>query len=290
MDERARSTDGQDSTLRSTHTMEKVKPLDPRKQEEIEFHNKIRGVEVAGDAAEYEYYHSNKKFYAIDRANRSLCERWLRERVQGKEVLDYCCGEGEYALAAARYGGRVTGIDLSDVSVDICRREAERQGVTESTRFLVMDAEQLEFDDDSFDYIVCAGVLHHLDLPRAYAELARVLRPGGEILCMEPLKHNPIIQWYRNRTPHLRTEFEAQHILSRSDLELARRFFGRVDYSFFHLATLAAVPFRNLPGFRALLGALEAVDRVILSIPGFRWMAWITVFVLADPRRKPIAG
>lgn len=264
--------------------LNELKDLEPRKREEIEFHNRIRSAAVLENSEAYEHYRSNDKFYSVDRANRELCERWLRERVPGKKVLDYCCGEGFYSLFVADVGGHVTGIDISDVSVEHCRSEAEKRGVAGLTHFQVMDAEAMEFADDSFDYIVCAGVLHHLDLNRAYAELARVLKPGGEIICMEPLKHNPLIQLYRKRTPHLRTAYESEHILGRDDLQLARRYFGDVRYQFFHLATLAAVPFRRLPGFGGLLRVLELVDKILLGVPGIRWQAWMTVFFLKDPR------
>lgn len=264
----------------------RMRDLEARKLEEIEFHNNIRGAQLKTDPAAWEYYHSNEKYYSVDRVNRKLCEEWLRVRSPGKQVLDYCCGEGYYSMFIAEQGGHVTGIDISDVSVRGCEEEAAKRGLAERTRFMVMDAEVLEFPDNTFDYIVCAGVLHHLDLRRAFPELARVLKPGGEIICMEPLRHNPLIQAYRSRTPHLRTAYEAQHILGREDLQLARDYFDKVDRRFFHLATLAAVPFRNLRIFKPLLSMLETIDAVILSLPGVRWLAWMTVFFLAEPKKS----
>lgn len=269
--------------LRKPHP--KMRDLEARKLEEIEFHNTIRSAAVLDDPEAYEYYRSNEKFYAIDRANRTLCESWLRERCRGKQVLDYCCGEGYYSMFVAEHGGEVTGVDISDVSIEGCRDEARKRGVSHLTHFQVMDAERLEFPDDAFDYIVCAGVLHHLDLARAYPELARVLRPGGEIICMEPLRHNPLIQVYRRRTPHLRTAYEAEHILGREDLVRAEKYFGRVERRFFHLATLAAVPFRNTVIFSPLLWSLEKIDGILLRVPGLRWLAWMTVFFLSRPRK-----
>lgn len=259
--------------------------MEERKQLEIEFHNQLRGEELKKDPLIYEYYTSNERFYSVDRANREYCEQWLREQSTNKRVLDYCCGEGDYSLAAARFGAQVVGIDISDVCIEVSRERARGEGLEQKTSFLVMDAETLGFEDNTFDLIICAGVLHHVDLQTANIELARVLKPDGQIICMEALRHNPIIHWYRKRTPHLRTEYEAEHILKMSDVEGTRRSFEKVEVKFFHLATLAAVPFRNLPGFRFLLGLLEAVDSVLLRLPIIQKQAWMVVFVLSEPKK-----
>jgi SAM-dependent methyltransferase len=152
-----------------------------------------------------------------------------------------------------------------------------------------MDAEAMTFPDATFDVIVVHGVLHHLDLDRAYAELARVLKPGGHVICTEALRHNPIIQRYRRRTPHLRTAWEVDHILGKPEIERARRYFDDVRVArFFHLATIAAVPLRGTAVFPGVLRLLEAADAVLLRIPGLKWQAWMAVFVLSRPKaRKP---
>jgi hypothetical protein len=102
----------------------------------------------------------------------------------------------------------------------------------------------------------------------------------------EGLRHNLLIHTYRRMTPHLRSEWEVEHILGKPDIERARRYFDSVRVArFFHLATIAAVPFRNTPLFPAVRRVLDAVDRVLLRIPVLRWQAWMAVFVLAKPRK-----
>jgi ubiquinone/menaquinone biosynthesis C-methylase UbiE len=260
-----------------------------RKREEAEFHDRLRGAQLLDDPREYERLTSNKRFYSIDRVSSKFIEDWLVERCRGKRVLDYCCGNGKYSFVVAQHGGSAVGIDISEVSIENCRREAAKQGVEDRTDFRVMDAEQMAFPDNSFSYACVAGVLHHLDLPRAYAELARVIEPGGAVVSLEALGHNPVINAYRRRTPHLRTSWEAQHIIRMKDLKLARRYFRHVDLRFFHLATLAAVPFRRTPLFRLLLRALEAIDTLLLRIPWIREQAWMVGFVLSGPV-KPGTG
>jgi SAM-dependent methyltransferase len=265
--------------------------LEPRKLEEIAFHDALRQGQPEqrwSPEAEARVKHdplwSNFKYYAIERDSLALMRRWVDERVRGAAVLDYCCGNGDEALAAAQRGAAsVVGIDISPVSIANCTQRALDLGLAKSVRFQVMDAEALEFPDDAFDVILEYGVLHHLDLDKAMAELARVMKPGGAMICTETLGHNPLIRRYRRRTPHLRTAWEADHILTRPSFERMKNHFGRVELHFFHLAALAAVPFRHWAVFEPLLGTLRFVDRVLLSLPALRWQAWQVVFRLTEP-------
>lgn len=267
--------------------------MESRKLEEIAFHDKLRDgayeqrwspdaeARVANDPV-----WSNFKYYAIERASIDLMRRWLLESCRGATILDYCCGNGEESLFVARNGAKsVVGIDISDVSIRNCEQRAKDEGVADVASFRVMDAENLEFPDDTFDFMMEYGVLHHLDLPKSMSELARVLKPRGSMVCTETLGHNPLIRMYRRRTPALRTAWETEHILTRESFETIRQHFGRVEMHFFHLATLGAVPFRRTPLFSMVLGGLQAVDALLLRLPGLRWQAWQVVFRLSEPRK-----
>lgn len=260
--------------------------MENRKIIEKEFHDMLREERLKQDKSKYEYLTSNKKFYSIVRSSRSFVDKWLRQRCQGKDVkakvLDYACGNGNYAILAAKNGANAIGIDISPVSIENSNQNAILEGVDKNTSFFVMDAESLQFDNDYFDIICESGVLHHLNLQNAYSELARVLKPDGEVICA----HNPVIHLYRKMTPHLRTKWEAEHILRKKDLEMAKRYFGKIETRFFHLAALGAVLFRNLPGFDTILAMLEAVDSVLLQLPFLKWQAWQVVFVLSQPNKS----
>ena len=149
-----------------------------------------------------------------------------------------------------------------------------------------MDAENTEFEENTFDIIHEYGALHHLALDAAFDELARIVKPDGCVVCTEALRHNPLIHAYRRRTPHLRTRWEAKHILGVPEINSARRCFSEVSLRFFHLFALAAVPFRKRKLFRLLLSGLNRVDSLVLRLPFVRRMAWIAVFVLAKPLHK----
>ena len=253
-----------------------------RKDEERAFHDALRGAGGSDPCLT-----ANKKFYEIGRSNHEFAVARLANACRGRRVLDYCCGDGESSLLAAALGAAgVVGIDISPVSVAAAAEKARARGLADRVRFEVMDAEALAFARGSFDVVIVAGVLHHLDLDLAYRELARVLADEGQGLCGEALRHNALVRWYRRATPRLRTGWETEHILGRPEILRARRHFDvvRID-RFFHLATLAAVPFRNTPLFAPMLSALERVDAVLLSLPGIRWQAWQALFTLARPRR-----
>ncbi len=100
--------------------------------------------------------------------------------VPGEHVLDVGCGPGYFALALGTKGFRVTGIDVSEAMISRGVTNAAEAKV--SAVFRVMDAQNLGFDDGSFDHIVTRNVLWNLTDPeRAYREMMRVLRPGGRI-------------------------------------------------------------------------------------------------------------
>jgi SAM-dependent methyltransferase len=98
----------------------------------------------------------------------------------GDRVLDVATGTGNAALVAAALGGQVVGLDLTPKLLEVARQraiEAELQ-----VQFVEGDAENLSFDDSSFDRVTSVfGVMFAPDQQRAADELLRVCRPGGRI-------------------------------------------------------------------------------------------------------------
>lgn len=257
--------------------------MEARKQLEAEFHNARQIDRLSMDRESFEKKYSNQKFYSITRRTKSMLREWMR-KCEGHSVLDYCCGTGVTSVELAEAGANVVGIDIAADEVAAAQARAVEAGVSARTQFVVMDAENLTFPDRSFDFIVCNGVLHHLDLERAYPELSRVLKPGGQIICLEALGYNPIIQLYRTLTPKLRTAWEAKHILTIKQVAQARRYFAKTDVRFYYLFSILAVPFRKTPFFTSFLSAMEMLDSLALKIPGVQLMAWQMVFTLEQPR------
>lgn len=106
-------------------------------------------------------------------------------------ALEIGAGTGYFSLNLLGAGvvQRATCTDISPGMLATLRENAERLGLAVDTR--ATDAETLPFDDAEFDLVLGHAVLHHIpDLPRAFAELHRVLRPGGTLVFAgEPSRH-----------------------------------------------------------------------------------------------------
>jgi ubiquinone/menaquinone biosynthesis C-methylase UbiE len=224
------------------------------------------------------------KFYTIVERSRKYYESYLFLHSRGKKVLEYGCGAGSYAFALAKHDSEVTGIDISDMAINLARARAQREEIGKIA-FLVMNAEAMQFADNSFDIVCGTAILHHLHLDRALKDLARILKPEGKAIFMEPMGHNPAINTFRRLTPHLRMADE--HPLTVRDLALTRQYFHHVDCTFFHLFSLLAVPFRNCRIFSSLLRTLDNIDRTLFRrIPVLQKLAWQVVIILENPRKE----
>src|SRR2546421_11367639 len=111
--------------------------------------------------------------------------RWRRITAEavvrhGDEVLDACCGTGDLAIACARAGGRVTGLDFSERMLERARRKVPE------LEWVSADLLALPFPEASFDAAAVGfGVRNVDDLQRALTELRRVLRAGGRLGILE---------------------------------------------------------------------------------------------------------
>jgi demethylmenaquinone methyltransferase/2-methoxy-6-polyprenyl-1,4-benzoquinol methylase len=114
-----------------------------------------------------------------------LDRRWRRLAARavvtpGDRVLDACCGTGDLALEAERAGGRVTGLDFSERMLERARRKSA------GVEWVRGDLLALPFADGSFDAATVGfGIRNVADLDAGLRELARVLRPGGRLGCLE---------------------------------------------------------------------------------------------------------
>lgn len=119
--------------------------------------------------------------------------------LDGKRVLDLGCGSGDLTVLLALAKARVVGVDLSPGMVDVARRRVERFVPEAKAEFAAAPAEKLPLEDASVDVILGRFILHHLDIPRAAKECARVLAPGGQALFVENSGRNPLLMFARDR-------------------------------------------------------------------------------------------
>ncbi len=221
------------------------------------------------------------KYYCINKLLDQYYNNKILETCKGADLLEYGCATGVTAFEWMKYGAKVTGIDISDEGIKKAKDRAKYEGT--DIQFFQMDAENMyQFNSESFDIVTGKGILHHLDLEKAYSEIARVMRKNGRAIFIEPLGHNIIINLYRKFTPSLRTQDE--HPLILSDLDKAKKYFGQVRIKYFHITTLSAVPFRHYFFFNVLLQFLNMFDTKLMSIfPSVKKYAWIVVIELYNP-------
>jgi len=129
----------------------------------------------------------DKWYEELERHSRPINE-WLCRAAKlspGMRLLDLACGSGQPALSAAllvRPGGSVVATDIAPEMVDVTRRKAQAAGV-DNLEARVMDMEEIDFPDASFDAVTCRwGFMFPPDPVKAMAESRRVLRPGGRLV------------------------------------------------------------------------------------------------------------
>lgn len=106
--------------------------------------------------------------------------------IAGKTILEIGSGAGSHSALFAKYGALVTAVDLSLDRVRATARKFELLGeLAKGCVALEADAENLPFEDSSFDIVYSNGVLHHSpDTERAISEVYRVLKPEGRAIVM----------------------------------------------------------------------------------------------------------
>lgn len=119
--------------------------------------------------------------------------KWRKEIVDNlkaagvKQVIDLATGTGDLAISIAQNTqAEVVGVDISKGMLEVGNKKLNALGLTDKVEMLVADAENLPFNDESFDAATVAfGVRNFEDLQTGLSEILRVLKPGGTLLILE---------------------------------------------------------------------------------------------------------
>ncbi|MFZ1071801.1 MAG: bifunctional demethylmenaquinone methyltransferase/2-methoxy-6-polyprenyl-1,4-benzoquinol methylase UbiE [Verrucomicrobiia bacterium] len=141
-----------------------------------------------------------------------LHRRWKRRAVElaavkpGDRALDLCCGTGDLALALARRGAEVAGLDFSGAMLEIAelRRRKNLKSRIANLKFIQGDAQQIPFPDHSFDAVMVGYGLRNLtNWEAGLAEMYRVAKPGGRLIVLD-FGRPPNAVWHAAYFTHLK--------------------------------------------------------------------------------------
>ncbi len=252
--------------------------MEERKRKEIEYYEKkaeefLKEGEFEGDF---------EKFDPSVLASFRFLFDFFEKEGKEKTVLDYGCGNGVHTVWLAKKCKKVIGIDLSKTSLEIAKRRIKREHLENKAEFILMDCENMKFPDNYFDIIFDGGTFSSLDIDKALVEIWRVLKPGGYLVGIETLGHNPFFNLKRkiNKIFGKRTEWAVEHIFKMSDLEKTEQYFERVECLFFHLISCLVFPFLKMPFGKKLLKIFEKIDSFLVKkFPFLKKYSFKIVFV-----------
>ena len=139
---------------------------------------------------------------------------WLNPpKRPGWRVLDVAGGTGDVAfkiVEASHRNAHATVLDINGSMLSVGRDRAEKKGLSENTDFVEANAEELPFEDGTFDaYTIAFGIRNVPRIDAALSEAFRVLKPGGRFLCLEfsevdmPLLDKAYEAWSFNAIPKI---------------------------------------------------------------------------------------
>lgn len=145
---------------------------------------------------------------------------------KGKNVLELGSTSWNFFVDFPNYApAHLTCINISEKELEAGIALSLEKGTAKYCihDFKVMDAHKMDFSDNTFDIIFGDAILHHLNFDVAARELCRVLKPGGEIVFVEPLARNPVGKLVRRLTPDARTPDEKP--LDKEEFSILKKYF-----------------------------------------------------------------
>jgi len=247
--------------------------------------------------AEREFFDAVAAQTVVTRMSPGTLERYARPRrphlfakemmfaaagdLAGKRVLEIGCGEGVASVQLAFCGARVTGIDLSPVSLDVARRRAALHGV--EAEFVECNLALTDtLGRDRFDVVWCDSILHHVVpvLDDVLGKLARALKPGGLFVSREPVAYAGWLKGLRRWTPVKTDATDDEQPLRESEWAVIRKHFPTVEHR--HYRILARID--RVTGRLPLIAGAARVDNALLRLPGMKALAGTAVMWAQKPK------
>lgn len=240
------------------------------------YNNRLKKIEnvLEKNRIEADFYNRWAEKYLASLTEKELRENRFEElppryryfysligNVRGRRILNCCCGDGRGTTIFAKQGALVYNIDIAENMIELARIRAKVNKVSNRFKFSLMSAEQMGFKDSQFDVVLSLGALHHLQPYLAGSEIARVLRPGGKAIFLEPLANSKVLLLMRGLVPIKCCESPGGGGMKYSDIHCIGRFFCDVKCREF----LVFQRLVRLKPFQKIKKQLERLDTKILS-------------------------
>jgi ubiquinone/menaquinone biosynthesis C-methylase UbiE len=142
---------------------------------------------------------------------------YLLGDVRGKTVLDFGCGSGRNVAPLLARGANVVAVDLSQELIELAQQRLAITKRDGECRFVVASAYEVPLPDGAFDVILCSSLLHHLTIPRAMAEMKRLLKPDGVAIVKEPVRFSKTLAAARSLFPAKENVSKDEHPLTKPE-------------------------------------------------------------------------
>ncbi len=204
-----------------------------------------------------------------------------RIKCEGR-FFDNGCGTGLLLEKFAK--GKIVGLDISSEMLKYASQHCDE--------LILGNSQQLPFKDECFDGVFCRSLIHHLPKPElAIAEIARVLKPGGEVVFVDTNCSllSALPRMIANKGEHFSEEH--QNLTRRRMVELLSphleieevMYFGYIAYPLLGFPDIVSV-FKYVPFKSAVEPVLMFIDKVLSQIPLIRAQSW-AILVKAAKRK-----
>ena len=218
-------------------------------------------------------------FHAFQRqVDRALS--WLLSDGGGlalKIILEIGPGRGRDTEAFARGGGRIIALDVSSRSLELARERLSAAGFADRVFCVIGDAARMPFRNRAFDLTFSRFVIAHVDTAALGPELARVLRPGGRAVMVEPLAGNPLARLYRRFAATGCRETAPRYVRLGAVRAMAASFPRGWRHREFYLVSIAALALRGTPLFRPVAWLLQLLELPFTTWRPLRGLCWVLV-------------
>lgn len=237
------------------------------KNDEVELHKELA----------HKYYEIREKnpHYAFFNEHWINVYKNLLPKKRFKKALDLGCGTVEFYELVKSLGAEYVGVDLSPDMLAMGKRKYKKINLK------VADAEKLPFKDETFDVVVCRGLVHHLPSPKkGCQEARRVLKKGGYFVVSEP-HSNTLLYFVRKLYYKMSSHFSDSHKSFRREefLELLKKsgftiekvsYWGILSFPFAFPDILPTYKLVPLPLFKLFV----KLDTFLTKIPLINRFSW----------------